>query len=170
MFFIIIERLWKSSQKVCIFCAETVKENVQPLPNIFFHVEDPRNFQADSVMIMFDAAPARMAFLQFLISFLSLFWYPAPNELHCSSKMFFIITERLWKIFSTFCAEIVNDCFWKKMCSWYFLCWGKCVAASENISMFFKERAAASKKMLRKNKNSSLTSLEKTAASERYQH
>ena len=26
----------KSSHKVCIFCAETVKENVQLLPNIFF--------------------------------------------------------------------------------------------------------------------------------------
>ena len=27
-------------KKVCIFCAETVKENVQLLLNIFFHVED----------------------------------------------------------------------------------------------------------------------------------
>ena len=32
------------------------------------------------------------------------------------------------------------------MCSWYFVC--LCVAASGIISMFFKERAAASEKVL----------------------
>ena len=66
MFFITIERLWKSSHKVCIFRAETVKEYVQLLLNIFFYVQD-------------------------------------------------------------------------------------CVSASGNISMFFKERATASEKILRKN-------------------
>ena len=39
------------------------------------------------------------------------------------------------------------DYFWKKMCSWYFLFLSKCVAAPKCISMFFKERAAASKEI-----------------------
>ena len=33
---------------------------------------------------------------------------------------------------------------WKKMCSWYFFHIKDCMTASRNISMFFKERAAAS--------------------------
>ena len=33
----------------------------------------------------------------------------------------------------------------------YFLCLSKCVAASGNISMFFKEHAAASEKIFKKN-------------------
>ena len=79
MFFRIIEKGYKkSSHKVCIFCAETVndcfgKENVRQLLNIFFYVEDPRKFQADSVMIMFDPAPTWVPKQSFLICFLSLF-------------------------------------------------------------------------------------------------
>ena len=46
--------------------------------------------------------------------------------------MFFIIIERLWKIFT------LNIFFYAE----------DCVAASENISMFFNERAAASEKIL----------------------
>ena len=45
------------------------------------YVEDSRKFQIESVTAMLDA-PAWVTFSQFLISFLSLFWYPAPNELH----------------------------------------------------------------------------------------
>ena len=85
--------------------------------------------------------------------FLSLFWYPAFNELHCPSKMFFIIIERLWKIF-TQCIYFVQKP-WKNLCDVLFLCRTENVQliffyiedrmnASRNISMVFDERAAAS--------------------------
>ena len=89
--------------------------------------------------------------------------YKAVGFLNHPSKIFFINIERSWEIFSTFWAETVKSscrCFWtyflatdseRKMCSWYFLCWSKCVIASGNISMFCKERVAALKKIFRKN-------------------
>ena len=106
----------------------------------FFYVEDPRKFQANSVTIMFDAAPAWVAFSQFLISFFSLFWYPASSELHCPSRM-------LWKIFSRFCAETVNEniqliFFYIEASVWLLL---------ETFQWFLKNVGLLLKKILRKN-------------------
>ena len=57
--------------------------------------------------------------------------------------MFFIIIERLWKIFNTKYVYVVQKP-WKKMCNWYFFYVEDCVAASGNILMFFNESATAS--------------------------
>ena len=64
--------------------------------------------------------------------------------------MFFIVIERLWKILRKFCAETVQLLLKKKKCAetenlqLIFLYIEDCMTASEDISMFFDERAAAS--------------------------
>ena len=82
------------TQSVFIFC----RNRERLLLNIFFYIEGLRNFQVDSAMIMFDAAPAWVLFEQFLICFLSLFWCPASNNAGSSTwakaiifNMFFIV-------------------------------------------------------------------------------
>ena len=127
----------------------------------FFYVKDPRKFKTESVTAM--RVRWSVPKQSFLISFFSLLWCPASNELHCPSKMFFIIIESLWKIFSIFCAETVKNL---RSCSWTYF-FGDCFR-KKNVQLiffmlrqmcgcfwkhfnFFKERAVASKKILRKN-------------------
>ena len=95
-----------------------------------FDVEDPRNFQADPVMIMFDAAPAWVTFEQFLICFWSLFWYLASNEL--TLLLNHVMKKSSHKV-GTFCAKTA-----KENVQLIFFYIEDCVATSRNISMFFK--------------------------------
>ena len=53
----------KSSQKVCIFCAETVKKNVQLFLNIFFYIE---NCVATSSCISFFFKNGRLVLKRYL--------------------------------------------------------------------------------------------------------
>ena len=86
---------------MCIFCAETVKENVQLLPNIFF--------------------------------MLKIVWLPLET------LQFFLMTVRLL-------LKDINERLLLKENVQLILF--VCVAASRNISMFFKELATASEKIL----------------------
>ena len=110
---------------VCIFCEETVeivrlllkRKCAAASQYIFFYIEGPRNFQADSVMMMFawdmDPYPKQS------LSFFSLLWCPTSikDVFHNHWK----IMKNLYTNCVYFCAETVNDCFWKKKCSRYFL-------------------------------------------------
>ena len=59
--------------------------------------------------------------------------------------MFLIIIERLWKVFNAKCVYFVQEP-WKRLLLNIYFYVKDCVAASRNISMFFKERAAASER------------------------
>ena len=102
--------------------------------------------------------------------------FPQSVYILCSKREKFVqLLLNIFFIFKQMCG-----CFWEyfvflrnvqlllkdiKKCGWlllkkkncaaafegYCLCLGKCVAAPENISCLFKERAAASDKILRKN-------------------
>ena len=80
-------------KKVCLFCAETVKENVQLLLSIFFHVEDC--VAAPSCISLFFKERAAAS---------ERYQWTTASERKCAADIFL------------------------------------CVAASRNISMFFKGR------------------------------
>ena len=115
-------------QKPWRLCNCFWKKNVQLLLNIFFYVKDPRKFQADSVMIMFDAAPTWVPKQSFLIIFSRCFDARDP--------MNYIVHQRCYeksshKVCIFFCRNR-EDCvlkrkcaaaslyFVQKPCSWYF--------------------------------------------------
>ena len=174
MFFITIERLWKSSHKVCIFCAEIVKNlcscfwtyfvqrpwttaSEKKISSWYFlclsskEIPD-RTCQHNRIALGYGSMSQAIIFNMFFIVIFDT-WHLARitlllNHQRCYEKSSVHFVQLLLNIF---CAETVSDCFWKKNVQLIFLCWIKCVAASANISMFFKERAAASEMILRKN-------------------
>ena len=118
------------TQSMYIFCSETVR--LFPKEVDIFYVEDPRKFQTRFVRTIAISGPVgKQSFLMFFLVIL----IPGSNELTLS------VMKNLQYISCRNRAENVQLIF-------FYI--EDCVAASINISLFFKERAAASKKILRK--------------------
>ena len=118
------------TQSMYIFCSETVR--LFPKEVDIFYVEDPRKFQTRFVRTIAISSPVgKQSFLMFFLVIL----IPGIQRIN-------IVCQKNLQYIS--CRDRVENV---QLIFFYI---EDCVAASINISLFFKERAAASKKILRK--------------------